>query len=263
MVGVLTPLLFTAMKTCACCKQTKSTSEFSKDSKRRDGLQPYCKVCSKEKRKAAEAKNRLTRTTSGEKACTRCGTTKPVVDFPKSDSHAGGWHTVCRTCLATYGKTHYEANLESRKAQARRDYHDNKSARQVARRAWRNANKALVRQRNKAWRLTNADRVRKNMRSWSQENAHRKQALEATRRAKKLQATPTWSDNEVVLEYYRAARALNMDNTFGIKWHVDHIVPLNHPLVCGLHSHTNMQLLPAAENLSKGNRSWPDMPNPL
>ena len=237
--------------------------DFSKDSKRLDGLQPYCKACSKAKRKATEAKNRAMRSTSGTKSCHTCGEVKQVTDFPKSDSHAGGWHTTCRTCLAASGKARYETNADLRKAQSRRDYHDNKPARQAARHAWRCANKDRVSQRNKAWRAANPERVSKNMRDWVRNNAHQKQALEATRRAKKLQATPRWSDNEVVLEYYRAARAFNKDNTFGIKWHVDHIVPLNHPLVCGLHCHTNMQLLPAAENLSKGNRSWPDMPNPL
>lgn len=33
------------MKTCKKCKQEKGITEFSKDKKQRDGLDPWCKVC--------------------------------------------------------------------------------------------------------------------------------------------------------------------------------------------------------------------------
>ena len=33
------------MKTCCCCKQTKPTTEFSKNRRRKDGLQTECKFC--------------------------------------------------------------------------------------------------------------------------------------------------------------------------------------------------------------------------
>lgn len=41
---------------------------------------------------------------------------------------------------------------------------------------------------------------------------------------------------------------------------VDHIVPLNHPLVSGLHNEFNLSVIPKEENRMKDNLWWPDMP---
>ena len=46
----------------------------------------------------------------------------------------------------------------------------------------------------------------------------------------------------------------------GFKWEVDHIVPLQSKLVCGLHVHNNLQVITALENIKKHNKVWPDMP---
>ena len=40
----------------------------------------------------------------------------------------------------------------------------------------------------------------------------------------------------------------------GIKWHVDHIIPLQGKLVSGLHTVENLQVIPAKINMRKGNR---------
>jgi len=40
---------------------------------------------------------------------------------------------------------------------------------------------------------------------------------------------------------------------------VDHIVPLIHPFVCGLHVENNLRIIPLADNIRKSNNHWPDM----
>ena len=80
----------------------------------------------------------------------------------------------------------------------------------------------------------------------------------ATRMAKKKMATPSWFDKEAVRDLH--AEAVRLESLTGISFHVDHIVPIKSDLVCGLHWHGNMQLLPASANQSKSNRYWPDMP---
>lgn len=66
-----------------------------------------------------------------------------------------------------------------------------------------------------------------------------------------------WSDLEEVIRMYRAAAI--MTELTGRMYTVDHVVPLLHELVCGLHTHTNMEVISLPENEIKGNRFWPGM----
>jgi hypothetical protein len=77
------------------------------------------------------------------------------------------------------------------------------------------------------------------------------------RQAAKLRATPPWADKKAMQEVYRLARELS---EAGVPHDVDHIVPLQHALVCGLHCPANLQVLPRRANRLKHNRWWPDMP---
>jgi 5-methylcytosine-specific restriction endonuclease McrA len=67
----------------------------------------------------------------------------------------------------------------------------------------------------------------------------------SARRDKVKVATPKWVDMGAIEEIYRQAIYTGMT--------VDHIVPIKHPDVCGLHVPWNLQLLSAAENYSKSN----------
>lgn len=68
-------------------------------------------------------------------------------------------------------------------------------------------------------------------------------------------ATPLWADLQAVWDVFLFARVLRES---GLAVEVDHIVPLNHPHVCGLHCPANLKVIPKAENQLKNNRTWPD-----
>ena len=81
-------------------------------------------------------------------------------------------------------------------------------------------------------------------------------AQNSKRRAQKLLATPLWvlTDKEElskIEEIYKEAARLT--ETSGIIHHVDHIIPLVNPLVCGLHVWNNFAVIPKVDNLRKGN----------
>lgn len=70
---------------------------------------------------------------------------------------------------------------------------------------------------------------------------------------------PPWADPLELRAIERERRRRSRET--GRRWSIDHIVPINHPLVCGLHTPANLVLMPLDENMLKGNRWWPGMPD--
>ena len=83
-------------------------------------------------------------------------------------------------------------------------------------------------------------------REYAKRNRAKWNAYQAAWRAQKLKATPAWVDRSEIEKIYSKASDLGL--------HVDHIVPLQNPLVPGLHVPWNLQLLTPEKNKSKGNR---------
>ena len=108
------------------------------------------------------------------------------------------------------------------------------------------------------WQDEHKERAKKAHADWKKKNAALLAAKQMERKAKKLKATPPWANKSSIRNFYVLADAKT--KRFGEPWHVDHIVPLQGRIVCGLHVENNLQVIPAAQNISKHNRYWPDMP---
>lgn len=81
-------------------------------------------------------------------------------------------------------------------------------------------------------------------------------AMNKALKAKRRQQMPPWADSEKVAAFYVEADRITRET--GIEHHVDHIVPLAGALVSGLHCQQNLRVIPADENLAKGNRFNPE-----
>lgn len=133
----------------------------------------------------------------------------------------------------------------------------------AAQKAWRENNREYDRARKERWReenpeygkqwiAENAARMSELRKAWREQNIHRLLARDARRRAAKRNATPPWADNERIVQMYADAQVLSAE--LGVKFEVDHIVPLQGKLVCGLHWEGNLQIIPANDNRKKANK---------
>jgi hypothetical protein len=164
------------------------------------------------------------------KQCTKCFSFEPFMRFYKQTHNSkDGYQAHCKKCD--------NKRVAERKA---KNQTRTKAVQTIADQNKYLKNKESILARNKTWKIANPERI---------------QAADAKRRASRLQRTPAWltEDDLWMLEQTYELAALRT-KMFGFKWHVDHVIPLQGALVSGLHVPHNMQVIPAAENLSKSNK---------
>lgn len=193
------------------------------------------------------------------KTCIKCSEIKAVEMFKSIGSN------ICNRCNAARIKAWGKANPEKMKAKYARHNKTEKRKAYLALYAQTEKRKAYiaayqVTEKRKAYqaaynklynyvyKIENTQRSA----SWKKANKGRVNTTNAAYLKRIKQATPPWADQQAILDVYLEAEYFGME--------VDHIVPIRSKLVCGLHTWENLQLLTKLENITKGNRVWPDMP---
>lgn len=175
--------------------------------------------------------------------CSKCGLDKPEDAFSVRNARPRGRNSHCKECVRGFNTTYYQKTAEKQK-HASSEY--------------RKANREFVLDYLAEYREKNREKLNRQIAEIYQRDPSKKHARTVKRRASKLKATPSWANHGYIGLFYQMAR--EESERLGVKVHVDHIVPLQSKLVCGLHNEFNLQLLAASANLKKSNRVWPNMP---
>ena len=241
-------------KVCTTCKETKDTSEFHKDKGNKDGLYSWCKSCVKEndrKRGAYYAAN--PQPTPATKECSVCKETKDAAEFNKRKASPDGLMNKCKVCDKACTMLTRRKNTKRNTLAGTPDRTGTKKCPACGETKQKTEFFADV---STTDGLLCHCRDCSNIRNqqWAKDNPAKRNAINARRRAGKLKATPSWEDKRKTMWYYDESQRISQET--GEVHHVDHMVPLKHWSVRGLHWHMNFDILPGAENMSKGNRFW-------
>lgn len=166
------------------------------------------------------------------KFCNGCGLTKSLVEFAKRTATNGHQHR-CKACNAEYRR-------------------ENKQRVSKVKQEWAVRNKHRADAIKRASFLRTKSVALPRMAAWKRAHPESRDADNLRRRLAHKNATPSWANPFFIEEAYHLARLRTKMLNF--KWHVDHIVPLRSKLVCGLHTHQNLRVIPAIINVQKGNR---------
>lgn len=185
----------------------------------------------------------------------------------KQRAYMASYYAVNKERMSADAAARYRADPASYKARAIKWVKENPARRHEITDKWRkehpeiyvaSARRGYIKHRPKRiaeckeYRQNNGPKMRALNAAWHEKNPEANAHHVGLRRTRKLQAQPLWADVDAIRAIYKEAARLK--KATGLAFHVDHVIPLKHPLVCGLHVHTNLRVIPAADNMSKGNR---------
>lgn len=256
-------------KKCSKCKIEKSIKFFSKNSSRKDGLNPYCKECVSEKNRENKEKRSVSRKDYYEanrikiskRAKERYLSNKQIILERSKKYRENNKDVISEKAKKYYSENkekfieYYNLNKDKIKLSSKL-YRENNSESILEKEAqYRTNNRRLLALKAIDYYYSNKDKCNARLNEYRRKNPQKFAALNAKRRAAKIKATPKWLTDKDFLEIeelYICAKAFQIYT--GQEYHVDHIIPLQGKNVCGLHVPWNLQLITAKENLAKSNK---------
>lgn len=188
------------------------------------------------------------------KVCKDCGVEKEVSLFYVVKGKRGKvyLHSKCIECFKAYRKRYYTINKRIILTKDREYREDNKENIAVRMREYYENNKGIFAVRVKDYYENNKEIFAIRMKEYQKNNRGKCNSLKTARELRKIRATPMWSEKKDIEALYNESARLTRET--GIIHHVDHVIPVTHPLVQGLHVLANLRILTADKNISRGNR---------
>lgn len=172
--------------------------------------------------------------------------------------HVAARYVLNWTCVDCHAKksAEYQPKWRAKNADKCEEYRKKYSElHKETTKAWRNANPDKCAEHQRQWNAANRQKRNLYSKEWRQQNLAAMNALKAKRRGDILQRTPPWLNKDhkwMIREAYILAKLRG--KLTGLRYHVDHVVPLRGKRVSGLHVPWNLQVIPAQENMVKGNK---------
>ena len=213
------------MKLCKKCFIEKTEDNFSYSKIHQDGKYPWCKNCSKEYRKENKEHSKVV---------------------------WKEWYIKNRDMELSKHKIYKKENKEKIKKAWKEYYLKNKERESQRTHNWYVDNKDKVFIRWSKWYEENREKVLAYRRKYGKEHLDKGRLYVAKRKSILLNAIPEWVNFDKIKEVYNKAKEL--EKITGIRYHVDHVVPLQSKNVCGFHVWDNLQILADKLNISKGNK---------
>lgn len=180
------------------------------------------------------------------KKCIKCLQIKPAIEFHKRKDSKDGLRNECKVCAVKRASLWSKENKNKRNQYLKDYYIENAEKIKKKSRKWRRDNPEKARLQDS---LKSKTRCRKteNLRSreYRKNNPEKINARSAEYRNKKKCSGLYRAYRSEIRQFYK-----NCPEGF----EVDHILPISHKLICGLHVPWNLQYLSKTDNRKKSNK---------
>jgi hypothetical protein len=119
---------------------------------------------------------------------------------------------------------------------------------------WNDANPEKMKAYKQAWQEKNNVEQKARINKWKKANPEKVLANFHKRRASQINAIPKWyGEFDAFVMHEAALLSKHRSAITNIKWHIDHMIPLQSKTASGFHCASNIQVIPEALNVRKRN----------
>lgn len=225
------------MKKCYTCQVEKQINDYAKNSSVKGGISNVCRMCQAENKRKYYLRNRDEFIRKS-----KLSFEKRKLNRPKKEKKPLVTGLSSRND-PNYMKIYYEQTKHNRK------YVSSEKLKEKAR-LYSRKNREVRLQKAKEYLEKNRDVINERSRLYKKNNKDVINSINSERRIKKNRFKLK-EDKVNILKIYKDSLKLK---SYGFDVQVDHIIPINHDIVCGLHVSWNLQILTKDDNIKKSNK---------